>query len=329
MKKLIYFCICFSMLMMFSTVADASSTDKCPTCGSDNWFCDRTYTPEGPRKHTISWYCNRCEEEKSVTVDCCTCDASFEKYEYLNPQSHAEYYTCCYCKRRFYIERQHYGWYYYGDRPAPTYHDSDTHYVYQKCDDCYAFYPEEESHSYYWQEINPASISRDGKEVYKCYDCGHIKETKTYKWSANDSQHSLKYDFIDEYWVCNNSKTIKVLLNSSAVGTTLKVTIGKKTYTRKITSSARKYSIKIKTPKAFSKVKYRLYYKGKLIASLNDVVVYPKIRKGMTKKQVKNTKGWICPNDTASASGGWSYFYYKNGSYVAFKNGKVNYWYKH
>ena len=50
-----------------------------------------------------------------------------------------------------------------------------------------------------------------------------------------------------------------------------------------------------------------------------------KIRKGMTKKQVKYT--WGPPDRKASSSGGWSYWYWDDGSYVDFKHGKVKYWY--
>ncbi len=53
---------------------------------------------------------------------------------------------------------------------------------------------------------------------------------------------------------------------------------------------------------------------------------YRSIRKGMTKAQVKRSY-WGPPDDTASSSGGYSYWYYEDGSYIVFKHGKVSYWY--
>ena len=52
-----------------------------------------------------------------------------------------------------------------------------------------------------------------------------------------------------------------------------------------------------------------------------------KIAKGYTKKQVKWTDYWGSPDDTGSSSGGWSYWYYDDGSYVVFKHGRVRDWY--
>ena len=70
-----------------------------------------------------------------------------------------------------------------------------------------------------------------------------------------------------------------------------------------------------------------IYAKGGKWKDKTKVVSsYRNIRKGMTKAQVKRTY-WGSPDDTASGSGGWSYWYYDDGSYIGFKNGRVSYWY--
>ena len=46
----------------------------------------------------------------------------------------------------------------------------------------------------------------------------------------------------------------------------------------------------------------------------------------MTKTQVKDTRTWGTPKWTAKRANGWTYWFYKGGSYVGFKNGKVKTW---
>lgn len=55
--------------------------------------------------------------------------------------------------------------------------------------------------------------------------------------------------------------------------------------------------------------------------------ITPKIAEDFTKNQVKWTDNWGSPDSSASESGGWSYWYYDDGSYIGFKNGRVRYWY--
>ena len=110
-------------------------------------------------------------------------------------------------------------------------------------------------------------------------------------------------------------------------GSVLKVKVGKKTYTKKIKNYKKKIKIKIKKAKYGSKINIQLIYNGKVVGrSETDYVWYAKkLRRGMTKKQAKYTWGW--PEDTDSASGGWSFWYYGDGSSITFRHGKVNSWY--
>ena len=109
-----------------------------------------------------------------------------------------------------------------------------------------------------------------------------------------------------------------------APGAIVKVKIGKKTYTGTV-GKDNKVKIKIKKkPQYGKKFTITAYYKGKLIAKSWDYVWYAKrVKKGMTKKQVrwcltagkplskvKQSRGRVC----------WVYF---DGAKVYFKNNKV------
>lgn len=68
------------------------------------------------------------------------------------------------------------------------------------------------------------------------------------------------------------------------------------------------------------------------IQTMMQKILYAKNMKiGMTKKQLKCTyrflNHWGNPSSTAASSGGWSYWYYDDGSYIIFRYGKVKGWY--
>ncbi len=100
---------------------------------------------------------------------------------------------------------------------------------------------------------------------------------------------------------------------------------GKKTY--KATFKNKKTKIKLKKKLKYGK-KYtiRVYYKGKLLYKDFDYAYYAKkLKTGMTMKQARWT--WCSSDRKSKSSNGWTYWFYDGGSYIAFKNGRVNYWY--
>ena len=86
-------------------------------------------------------------------------------------------------------------------------------------------------------------------------------------------------------------------------------------------------------------IKIKVYYKGKLVGAdycdedsdTYDYVFYAKdIKRGMTKKQVKNLYWWGSPDESSSYSDGkhtWTYWTYEDESWIEFKDGKARAWY--
>ena len=202
---------------------------------------------------------------------------------------------------------------------------------------------------YYYNDsvIQKAAFGGNGIERHTCTSCGYTYDT-VFPWVLNnpESEYHVSYNVLYHSNVYPKSKYITVKLDNIIKGSVVKVKIGKKTYKKKV-KNKRKIKIKIKKrPKIGSKVSIKVYYKGMVIGETyyyqeededydagyiyegNDIVYYAKkIRRGMTKKQVKCLVEWGGPSDTASASGGWSYWYYDDDSYIGFKNGRVRYWY--
>ena len=114
-------------------------------------------------------------------------------------------------------------------------------------------------------------------------------------------------------------------------GDKLVLKIGKKKYTKKIKKNASRKTIKFKIKKSSpgKTVTLKLYNKyGQLLDEDDDIIYYAKnIKMGMTKKQVGYLVNWGYPDDTSKSSGGWTYWYYDDGSCVGFKNGRVRYYY--
>ena len=188
-----------------------------------------------------------------------------------------------------------------------------------------------------WGKLNPedvtemATLTSLGRIEFLCSECS-AKRNKYVRWKYG-TYYSEDYDVIDHSNVYRKSKAITIKLQKPVKGAVAKVKIGKRTYKKKIRNNKRKVKIKIKKPKYGKKITIKLYYKGKLIGidqceDGEDWVLYgKKIKKGMTKKQVKYLYYWGLPNRKGSSSGGWSYWYYDDGSYIIFKNGKVRDWY--
>ena len=186
--------------------------------------------------------------------------------------------------------------------------------------------------------IRMATPKKKGIAEKDCMLCGEVKRVK-YKWSyeALDVDTGLykSYDVIRHTPIYYYSDKVKIKLNNALKGSIVKIKIGKKTYKKKV-GKKKNLTIKIKSPKMGSKVSIKVYYKGKVIGHSytdyeydEDEIVYygKKIKIGQTKKQVKCLSNWGRPDDTGSSSGGWSYWYYDDGSYVAFRYGRVNSWY--
>lgn len=179
--------------------------------------------------------------------------------------------------------------------------------------------------------LKKATFKKKGKIQDVCA-CGYVLKTKTVPWKHN-TKYSVSYDVTWNTNVYRNSKSITVTLKNPAKGATVFVKIGKKKYSKKA-GKGKKVKIKIKKPKKYGqKIYISVKYKGKRIGTTAtygyDTVYYAKnIKKGMTKKQFRNTYNyWGTPDDTASGSGGWTYWYYDDGSYIGFKKGKIKFWY--
>ena len=218
------------------------------------------------------------------------------------------------------------------------YIDQNRHYYHG-----YAGYGNYESHdwsTYGPDVINEATLTSAGTLLYTCWLCKGTK-TSTYAWKLEspDSYYYKSYNVTYHSPVYRNSKSITIELDNPIKGSVVKVKIGKKTYKKKV-GIKKKIKIKIKKPKYGQKVKINVYYKGQCIGKTywyedgeyyletGETVYYAKdIKKNMTKKQVRNLYYWGGPDDTGSSSGGWSYWYYDDGSYIGFKKGRVKYWY--
>lgn len=227
------------------------------------------------------------------------------------------------------------------DNPDDYYYEDEDDYV---CD----------NHRWedYFRCVRKATVNKDGVKRCYCELCDSYKE-ENFKWklAAPNSRWYTSYNSINCSTVYANSKTVTVKLHNAVKGSIVKVKIGKRTYKKKVKSNGKrkKITIKINNPKMGNKVIVKLYFKGKLIGKnyewveifnefgeceeegyeRNDDIVYfaKNIKKGMTKTQVKYCYNWGSPSSTGSYSNGMSYWYYDDGSYVGFKNGKVRSWY--
>ena len=159
-----------------------------------------------------------------------------------------------------------------------------------------------------------------------------IKGKRYYgKWSpvVKETTHDKEVHSNDVY---TKDRYVKGYIKGAFKGETILVKIGKKKYTATIKNTSKKYKFKIRIGKHSpgQKIKILLYSRtGDCLYTQYNIRMYyaRKIAKGFTKNQVKWTDNWGLPDSSASGSGGWSYWYYDDGSYIGFKNGKVRYWY--
>lgn len=187
--------------------------------------------------------------------------------------------------------------------------------------------------------IRTATIKRTGIVRYSCCNCGAIYD-KYCSWSYSKAEDDCSiyqtYDVLGHSIVYAKSKSVTVKLENPVRGSIVKVKIGKKTFKKKV-GSKKKIKVKIKKPTVGKHVSIKVYYKGHLIGTAEDldyeydrsrVFSGKKIRKGMTKKQVKQLYKWSEVEDTDSDSSGYTYWYCEDGSTIVFRKGRVKYWRK-
>ena len=189
---------------------------------------------------------------------------------------------------------------------------------------------EECQHSYWVSDKDYLSVPAlgQGTVTYICSKCGASCQ-KTVSWQRG-TLYSKDYDIFHAD-VYAGDKIIKVSA-PTIKGAVIKVTVGKKTYTRKATATKTKatYTIKIKKAKAGQQIIAREYYKGKVIGqdlleSHNYVFYSDHLKKGMASKYVPYT--WFGqPARVVKKSGGITIWYDGYGSWVRFKHGKVVSW---
>ena len=208
------------------------------------------------------------------------------------------------------------------------YHNDEYHTIIYRCYTCYNEKTILEKHnfvfSYYEEDPEP---SYNGTAIYTCSYCNCDIEQPA-KW--NPSIYCGMDEFEEISYVYPDSTSITLTFEKPFKGSVIQVKIGGKTYKKKVTNNKRKVKIKIKKPKKpYQKINIKVTYQGKKMFTDFYYVFYAKkISKGLTEKQVRFTKGWGDPDRKQVLSGGWKYYYYKDGSYVGFKNGKVETWYQ-
>lgn len=181
------------------------------------------------------------------------------------------------------------------------------------CSNCFNDIYVKQAHKKKW--YYRAYDADDGVWCYGCKDCGY-------------NEYDAQLDYTVAY---KKKKYVKVYLSDNVYqGDLLTVKIGKKTYKKKITKSEKNpmYKLKIKKPKKNKKIHVYVTHRGeKVYLGWEYVMTSWNPKKGMTKKQVRNYTAWGDPDETRKASGGYSYWYYDDGSYIVFKRGRVKKWY--
>ena len=145
-----------------------------------------------------------------------------------------------------------------------------------------------------------------------------------------DPDEEYEWD-IWHYYSYSDSTVQKGYIEHAHRGDTLKITIGKKVYKKKITSNKSKLKYKIKTKKfpMGTKIRFQLISKyGKKWVNYTDVIYgYKSFTVGDSKEHVKLTAGWRKPKKktyTAYDETWW----YSDGSFVMFDAyGRVYNWY--
>lgn len=310
---------------------------KCDSCGEEISRSEEdhfTVTPSSYKRYDQNGHL--------AFYDCLHCNAITQSYEKHNlsldctyenvPKANCHYrvYTCTRCGEKVKEPDEHSLLY---EPDSYTSINQYGHYANYRCYSCNGIMQQYEKHYNDEKTIRLATPKKKGVVRIKCSKCSYSKN-KSVKW-AYGKDHCLTYDIYDYSLVFFNSNTITVKLTRALKGAVLKVKIGKKTYKKKLNNTKKKVKVKIGNNPIGSKISVKLYYKNRLIGmdeSDNyeygwDRVLYArKIHLGMTTEQVKYTETWGAPDRTGSASGGWTFWYYNSGAYVAFQNGVVKQW---
>lgn len=174
-----------------------------------------------------------------------------------------------------------------------------------------------------------ATFNAKGKMKIYCNDCGTYYKEQSISWKRGGFG-CQNYDITKHSTIYRTSKNITVYLKNPAKGAVVQVKVGKRTFKKKITSSAKKVTIPVKNLSYGVKARISVYYKNKLIGSDkcyygDDVVYYARaVTTGMTPNQVRYTLGKSY--HISNSSYGYTTWYYSGGS-VTFKNGRVVRWF--
>lgn len=148
------------------------------------------------------------------------------------------------------------------------------------------------------------------------------------------------YDVEYHYnYITSSSKNVKIKVWNVHKGDRIKIKIGKKTYTKKISKNYSKKTFKVKIKKAKAGSKMTVWIVNKYNQSLVGkdkckVYKYNKVKLGMTKKQVKATADWATPKkkNYSAYSEQWCYDFNGDGRYDAWlyfnNSGTVSNWQK-
>lgn len=264
----------------------------------------------------------------------CNHEANYDadmKWKVCDDNSHYWIYTCKKCGQKITENEPHefFNGYSYKE------HNLKTHYVTKECIFCkHMIRLREEEHA--WKKKynvwSKATLTTKGLISYECKNCLGVKDIKV-SWKYG-TDYSMSFDIYAHSTVYRKSKSMWVILTNPLKGSVLRVKIGKKVYKKKLKPKQDVVTIKLNNIKKEygKKIDIKLLYGNRVVGKdtskdWNYVFYAKNIKKGMTKRQVENLYNWGLPDDTSKASGGWSYWYYDDDSYIGFKKGKVKYWY--
>ena len=278
--------------------------------------------------------CYYCDATKYVKENHNVSGISYSDYTRIDDNYHIGITSCYDCGETVTRKQKHDGEY-VGEEELVEYKklNANDHLRYnQQCKYCSNYcFPDVENHDWKAKTLKKATLSKKAKLQYYCTECGAKKSNIFYKKWKKGTKYSLKYGIKSHSDVYSNTTKLRVKLLRPSKGTVVKVKIGKKVYKKKVKRNSRKVVIKIKPPIKFGfKMSIKLLYKGKVVGGDycydGDVIWYStKVKTGMTKRQVRYT--WGKPRRKTSSSGGWSYWYYGDGSFVYFQYGRVRSWY--
>lgn len=296
---------------------------------------DYTYQEDGAVGHIVIPYCTLCGEQGEAYSE--SHNYGEEVYDYRSDEDfHWPEYQCedCGYVIEVYGYEPHEFDFYTADctKLNKTYHLWDGW-----CDVCGEPMTVKGKHT--WKAVScarKATKLKKGSTKYKCKYCNAVKYVP-FNWKYG-SKYSIQYDITNHTNVYKNSKSITVWLKNPLKGAVIKVKVGGKTFKKKIKNNSKKQKVKIKLKKSWygKKITIKLYYKGKLVGKdrsynaydnppYNTVLYGKNIKKGMTKKMVRNLYYWGPPDEIESYSSGLTYWYYDH-EYAVFKNGKVKSW---